>query len=210
MNEKKIFSESLDHPAPLRVEINEINQEEFRFVQGEFRSLQHWAREVEDAVKGKTPEQKMARYKHELDLMIHTLDPLGWAAKFSTSVRDDIRNLAEDENDSLYYMTSSGMTLRLKKAMLLSDGLEQVIRSPKEKCLFLAPRTRIFISQPTVGHYIEEFSSPEFKKAVEGNSDEVISSLQLFKNDNGDYVKVASAGVRHPGHAVNRIYFSDF
>jgi hypothetical protein len=200
---------SLNRLESLPYDINEVNPEELHMVRNIFQVLQRHVSDVIENVKTQTLEEKAAAYRESLAEIIKWMDGRDWAAKFSTSVRDDFEDLSEHGDDSLYYMTASGITIRLKRVMF-DEGFDQIVRSPKEKCFFRERGSGIFLPQPKVGCYVEEFSSPEFIEAMEGNTDVVKSSLRLFKNSDGSYAGARSKGIRHPGHAVNRIFWSKF
>src|SRR3989338_10861265 len=86
-----------------------------------------------------------------------------WDAKFTTADADD----KNPNNYSVYYMTKSGVSLRMKRINLEAKGLRAVAQPLMEKIVFEIPENNYISDQPIIGGTVQEYVSPEFLKLQE-------------------------------------------
>ncbi len=146
------------------------------------------------------------------DLMI-TLDPLDvWSHKFSTESQGTGENLTETPNDSVYYMTSFGASLRLKmtnKIVNKGEGIKKVIQPIMEKIFFEKPGEEIS-ETPKLGYFVREYTTQDFldKLAVESTDSDYQSSVRKYERGGKiEIPKLDNIKIDHEGSPVNRIYF---
>lgn len=166
-----------------------------------------------------------------------------WKTKFSTSqsVRaDQFNNLsfagdgsesrnydqqnsfAGQSRDSIYFVSKSGLSLRLKVDELFGkDGFRAVLRSPKELIIFLNRKEKdkrhleilggndfqdypeeIISFTPQLGYNVEEFRSSNFG---EDSSSNFKSQIEVKKQ--AGRLTVKNYDTDHSGHQVNRIFY---
>lgn len=152
--------------------------------------------------------------KH-LEQVVQFLDSQDmWKEKFTT--RDDNRAASEEEKDatdSIYYVTSNGQSLRLRKHALLKDGLSGSIEPFMEKIFFVdkqyeSPNDQARISdEVTEGHYVREFITDEFRAAQNNSTPKKFTSRirRYEKSDNIIYLNPVD-GHRHRGQKVHKIF----
>ncbi len=178
-----------------------------------------------------------------------------WKSKFSTSTlqmwhrADDegrfeeyVRRLEESADqhkrvsfagqnkDSIYYLSNSGVSLRLKRANLLGSTInaekEGVLVRPVELPLFLDVKEPLMRNQntddkiwrftkenvsfePKVGYHVQEFCTSDFPDAVKsytpGGPD--FKSKIMIKEEGPDLV-IHNADGDHIGHYINKVYWN--
>ncbi|GEM_PF-6642625 len=155
--------------------------------------------------------RKLVEYLDNLDL---------WAAKFTTDINNDSGVVIRSEEDSLYYMTESGISFRLKKVYLSKTGLkifvspqaDGVIQLIHEKIYFVGDKGECS-EQPVVGYSVFEASSPEFNSMIDSGKihGDFVSKIKIYEKKNKIfYVEKPDHANSHDGHAVNYIYWNKF
>ncbi len=148
-------------------------------------------------VNRKSPKEALTEIQYALDHLKNF-----WESKFTSGGVD-----TEREDDSLYYMTASGISLRLKRANL-SRGIRAVVQPFLEKVCFLNESSELS-EKPVIGSTVEEYASQEFLKIQHGEipitADVESKILKYVKN--GKLIAVGNApdGVYHGGNLVNKI-----
>ena len=151
--------------------------------------------------------------------LIAQLDSLSvWQAKFATECSGGassdvpLQKYNKDE-DSLYYMTLSGATMRIK-TVGLANGLQRVVQPFTEKILFIGPNGEISES-PREGNVVEEYLTDSFSSAVAGKDVETYQSgLEIYRRE-GEVAAIShkneqgltSFSPAHTGDRVNKIFF---
>lgn len=132
-----------------------------------------------------------------------------WTYKFTTENAGGASSdqpLTYSTDDSVYYTTQSGISLRVKRAA--SDlGLGTVIQPFHEKIVFGLPNSDLKEANPLIGGRVTEYRSDEFRKVLHGDSvTEDFESTNEIYTKNGKIFFVASNDPRpHEGDRVNRI-----
>ncbi len=150
----------------------------------------------------------------EVAKMVAYLDSLPiWKFKFSTEIGASVVGpLKEDELDSLYYMTASGISMRLRRASLPEGyGLGAVVQPFMEKVRFCDMRAKRFESEPTLGLTVEDYASREFEERLKnaGEKDDFVSPLAVWMKDEKPVAFGGPDDVRiHNGDRVNKIFMS--
>ncbi len=159
----------------------------------------------------KSPEY-IKKAKLEVAKMVAYLDGLPlWKFKFSTEIGAGVVGpLVEDESDSLYYMTASGISMRLRRASLEEGhGLNRVAQPFMEKMRFRAPQINHFDGIPTLGSTVEDYATREFSERLRnpGEKSDFVSPLAVWVKD-GKPVAVGGSddAYIHNGDRVNRIF----
>ncbi|MFH1078021.1 MAG: hypothetical protein V1745_01910 [Patescibacteria group bacterium] len=147
----------------------------------------------------------------EVSGIVAHLDSLDiWSDRFTTMVgsgRPD--ELDRSDEDSIYYLTKSGLSIRVKRAAL-ADGhpLKTVIQPVMEMLLFSRPGHRNeYSKEPVVGWSVRDYLSEAFKKRMGYDSlDDHASTLTTFEKE-GKIVGVAGPEDTwiHDGDRVNAI-----
>lgn len=159
----------------------------------------------------KSPEYVRAA-QPEVAKMIAYLDSLSlWEYKFSTELGASVVGpLTEDELDSLYYMTASGISMRLRRASLTEGaGLGAVAQPFMEKMRFRDPQTKRFESVPMLGSTVEDCVTREFEERLKnrGEKSDFVSPLATWVKDGKPLAFGGPDDVSiHNGDRVNRIF----
>ncbi|PIZ00755.1 hypothetical protein COY62_01190 [bacterium (Candidatus Howlettbacteria) CG_4_10_14_0_8_um_filter_40_9] len=146
--------------------------------------------------------EKTTKYLDSLDM---------WTAKFSTECSGGRSEgpLETTPDDSVYYMTSKGISLRLKKANR-GKGLGQVIQPFFEKIVFVSSENRDVVERPELGFSVREYITRDFFNLQNQSSanEDYHSGLKIYyKNDRIFYIKTPdSAPEKHEGDRVNKIF----
>jgi hypothetical protein len=134
-----------------------------------------------------------------------------WDSKFTTADTDD----DNVHNHSVYYVTGSGVSLRLKRINLEKKGLRGCVEPFMEKIFFeLLDGNGVISEKPVVGGYVMEFLSQEFSQLqkLDGNFKEPFKSKIRKYMEDGSVVFiecVKNAAHKHNGHQVNKIMFEN-
>jgi len=140
---------------------------------------------------------------------------------------DELNSFAGQSRDSLYYVSKSGLSLRLKRSLLIDGGLKQVLQKPQEFILFFNRReqqrrdldiketfndieslnsidfpSELTSFEPKLEYNAIEFSKFNFSENIDSDYK---SDIQVIKN--GDRTIVKNYDNEHPGHQINKIYF---
>ncbi|GEM_PF-3552858 len=159
-------------------------------------------------------EEKNALLKKQLADLEASLDRLPfWNRKFST---DNTNNgalaeapIAENpERDSIYYITPSSVSLRLKKVNLI-NGLNAVVNKFAEKIFFV--RKREISLEPKLGYTVEEYFGEDFSNIIISGqvSFDFQSAIKTFQSSDGkirDVIPTNGKTEKHDGDRVNKIF----
>lgn len=145
-----------------------------------------------------------------------------WKAKFTTSASDNLNRPSAE--DSWYYQSSSGMTIRLKNVNKHLKGLKAVIQKPMESIFFYDEKDKsdkfgimdqkyseqTFSKSPVKGYRVTEFRTQKFEEMLndESMSGDYQSEISV-SIDNGVMEVFAPPGSSHDGHLVNDILMSE-
>lgn len=152
--------------------------------------------------------------QQEIAKMVAYLDNLPlWKYKFSTEVGASVRGpLKEDDEDSIYYMTAHGISMRLRRASIADGyGLDVVAQPFMEKIRFCDVRANRFESEPTLGLTVEDYASREFEERVKDpeSKGDLVSPLAVYMKDGKPIAVGGPEDVRrHNGDRVNKIFTS--
>ena len=141
---------------------------------------------------------------------------------------DALYSYAGQGRDSIYYVSNSGLSLRLKKSLLFKGrGIKDVLQKPQELILFfnqiekerrdLNVRTtfndiedlnsidfpaELVSFEPKIEYNVEEFTDFDFSQDKNSNYK---SKIEVVKDK--DRIIVKNYDNTHPGHQINRIYY---
>ena len=138
-----------------------------------------------------------------------TLDKLDiWSHKFSTESQGTGENLTETPDDSVYYMTPSGVSLRFKMANR-DKGIREVIQPIMEK-IFFEKIGEGLSETPKTGHFVHEYATQIFFDQLTAASIESDYQSSIKKYKRGSEIeipKLENIKYSHAGSPVNKIYF---
>lgn len=148
-----------------------------------------------------------------LEQVVQFLDSLDiWKTKFTT--RDENRFASDEEKndtDSIYYVTKTGQSLRIRKYGLLKDGLSGSIEPFMEKIFYIDNQYENFRDQANVseqaesGLFVMEYTTDEFLNAQNNSeSEEYKSRIRRYEKDGKIIYLNPVDGYRHRGYLVNR------
>ena len=134
-----------------------------------------------------------------------------WSHKFSSESQGTGENLTKTPDDSLYYMSHSGASLRFKMANK-GKGLKKIIQPIMEKIFFERVRKgKIEILEtPKLGYTVCEYATQDFFDQLEKDSVDSDYKSQIRKYKRGDKIeipKLENIKYDHEGSPVNKIYF---
>lgn len=163
---------------------------------------------------GKNDPEAFEKAKNEVeqktlsDLMA-TLDRLDvWSHKFSTESQGTSENLTETPNDSVYYMSLSGASLRLKTANR-SQGVKKVVQPIMEKIFFDKPGEAVS-ETPKLGYFVREYATHDFLNKLEEETIDSDYQSSIRKYERGNKIeipKLDNIKIDHEGSPVNKINF---
>lgn len=141
-----------------------------------------------------------------------------WQYKFSTEYKQGRRQPWDWYNDSLYYVTPSGISLRLKKAVVREQGLAGVIQPPQEKVTFenkydfnqSDSRPKQISTVPQIGWHVEEYQSEDFRQLMASGeiSQDFPSHIVVVEHEDKPEVKTTGLVHTHSGHNVKEIFIA--
>jgi len=148
-----------------------------------------------------------------LEQVIQFLDSLDiWKTKFTT--RDENRFASDEEKndtDSIYYVTKTGQSLRLRKYGLLKDGLSGSIEPFMEKIFYIDNQYENFRDRANVseqaesGLFVMEYTTDEFQEAQnDSEAQEFRSRIKRYEKDGKIIYLNPVDGYRHRGYSINR------
>lgn len=132
-----------------------------------------------------------------------------WAHKFTTENTGGASSsqpLESSADDSVYYTTRSGISLRLKRSV--SDrGLGVVIQPFYEKIIFELPDSRLKLEEPKIGTRVTEYRSDEFRDLLKRGevSNDFVSTNEIFLKDGKIFLVSSNDQKPHEGDRVNNI-----
>lgn len=172
-------------------------------------------------------EEKKGIWKHKFStsnsVQINQYDDKGFSGNGQESKdRDAIQSFAGQSRDSLYYVTNSGATIRLKVDLLFHDDTtryKDILRPPKEKIIFVNKIARnkdykvvqdgktIFLHDmcseiPTLDYNVEEFESQTFDTSI--HDQDFQSPISTINTEIG--LEIKNFTEDHSGHQVNQIW----
>ena len=136
---------------------------------------------------------------------------------------DQKNSFAGQSRDSIYFVSKSGLSLRLKVDRLFTEGgFKDVLQFPKELIIFLNRREKdrknleirsgsdfqdypqeIISFEPRLGYNVEEFRTSNFGTDT---THDYKSEIQVTREKGRVIVRNYQSD--HSGHQVNRIFFS--
>lgn len=160
----------------------------------------------------KTLKDKINLVNKYILKLIKYLDSLSiWEYRFSTE-NNTTPNQEKLSNDSIYYISKKGISLRLK----IEDnvfGLEKVINPFMEKLFFVSPDEKEISFVPKQGYIVKEYSTQEFDNLF--SSESILENQEFVSKIKTQYTQGIPIGVKiktdfdkyvkHTGHKVNRI-----
>lgn len=176
----------------------------------QLKVINYWLKKIMEQCEKEFQSQLQGSRKTLKDIemaiipeVMRELDKLDiWTYKFSTG------GPKKSPNDSIYYMTASGVSLRLKMAARHDEG-ERIIRPLKENIHFLGDAGRLS-EEPKLQYTTEEYATQDFYDQLEelktGSS--YYSTIRKY-NRNGKIEIPEPANVKrsHGGNPVNYFYF---
>lgn len=150
-----------------------------------------------------------------LEKTIQFLDSLNiWKTKFTTRKESDLVSEEEKEaTESIYYVTKSGQSLRIRKYSLLKDGLAESIEPFMEKIFYIDKQYEDSYNRSNVSEQVEkglfvvEYTTDEFQEAQNNpDAQEFISRVRRYEKDGKIIYLNPVDGYKHRGYSVNKIY----
>lgn len=146
---------------------------------------------------------------HYIRLVILALNQHSfWKYKFTTENVSGIygNQLKHTSDDSLYYVTQGGISLRLKRSAFV-EGLAAVIQPFFEKIIFKSPETGLISEVPIVGSFVIEYRSDEFMVMIDRDAAAVDfeSPNQIYIKDGRIFYIKSNDRYSHIGDRVNGI-----
>lgn len=163
---------------------------------------------------------------NDLVVLERRLDALPlWKAKFASGDRGLHDELFFDEKmNSVYYMTPSGASLRLKKAVFFDNDLKSRRGGPVHLSLAVYPFAEIVLFKntqnpdarydlvPAIGLTVKEYYTTTLNAALrEKNPVSLKSGIHIYQDPLGVKDVICPVDVRagvHDGHYVNKIFFT--
>jgi hypothetical protein len=155
-----------------------------------------------------------SKYLHE------TFDDFVDALEKSEELHEK-NSFASQNFNSLYYISNSGISLRINISALHSNGGIQAVIQPLEELSIcfndtidrddqgmettrdsIAFPREIISFDPKIGYRVEEFGTNDFEEHHEGN---FISKIEIKKEENR--IVISNFERSHSGHCINKIYF---
>ncbi len=166
-----------------------------KFSTEELRRLVNIRKNLDEYIEKNTDLKDICDFLDSLDI---------WAYKFTTGEEKT------NENDSLYYITSSGVSLRLKMANK-EKGLPEVIQPFMEHISFME-ETYYPSETPKLGLVTSEYCSNEFYDIQKQNevNEPFESKVKKYYKDGKLYFveKPKNLYHEHAGNPVNKTFFS--
>jgi len=161
--------------------------------------------------------KKKEHLKTELANLERALDMLPiWKEKISTESEGGGASPCSEEpltvnpeTDSVYYITPSGSSLRLKKT-IIDEGLGNVFSRFAERIIFVGPKMKISV-QPIKGFSVREYFTETFSDRLgsENVAHDFNSRLRIYEKD-GDIKAIVmpedDTSEPHAGDRVNKIF----
>lgn len=169
--------------------------------------------------KSHSLDVKSQQYKHETEKAINQaleyLDKAGiWSFKFSTEASGGrAQGPLESFNDgSIYFMTKSGISIRIKRSAV-NDGYDfgATIQPFMEKIFFKSSRAKggMMESVPALGLSVIDYETKEFERRIKSQdtSGDFTSPLTVYMKDGKPYAVGGPEDVWiHEGDRVNKIF----
>lgn len=137
-----------------------------------------------------------------------------WKAKFLTESGGGGEEIGEDsEHDSIYYITPSNASLRLRRQSFQDGlGLRGVVQPIAGKIWYITPGKQNEIErEPRVGLYIREAITDGFLNRVRGqskNDGDYRSTIEVYEEEGKILHVNAKAADIHEGDRINKIFFN--
>jgi hypothetical protein len=132
-----------------------------------------------------------------------------WAYKFTTENTGGAsydQPLEYSDDDSVYYTTQSGISLRIKQSA--SDlGLRTVIQPFHEKIIFDLPNSDLKEDKPLIGGRVKEYRSDEFRDILKGDrvSEDFTSTNEIYTKNGKVFFVESNDQNPHEGDRINQI-----
>lgn len=132
-----------------------------------------------------------------------------WTYKFTTENSGGASSkepLSYSTDDSVYYVTRSGISLRLKRS-ISEEGLGTVIQPFFEKIIFGLPNSELSATEPLVGSRVTEYRSNEFQDLL--NQERIFGDFEsmndIYLKDGKIFFVKSNDRNPHEGDRVNEI-----
>ena len=157
----------------------------------------------------KSNEARLAELERRLDVLRL------WQSKFSTMPGSGIGDALERDTaiDSVYYVTPSGISLRLRKVSLEEGrGLAEVALPYQERIIFASDTDRSQTLHPNLGKWVNEYSTRSFQRIFDQPIINADYQSKIHLHQTGRAVAGLSAPDRewleaHTGDRINHLYF---
>jgi hypothetical protein len=154
--------------------------------------------------ESKTGASRPKDYVNKAESYLDGLD--AWIFKFSTGDRQKPK-----DTDSLYYVMSNGVSLRLKRVNE-DKGMSQVVQ-PFMECIYFLGDSRVPTEHLTLGATPVEYCSKEFYDLQNQNNaeNEFVSPVKKFYKDGKLHFVTRPENMHHehPGNEINKVYWSN-
>ncbi|MFH1315224.1 MAG: hypothetical protein ABIH67_02385 [Candidatus Uhrbacteria bacterium] len=132
-----------------------------------------------------------------------------WVHKFTTENAGGAsadQPLEYSDDDSVYYVTQSGISLRIKRSAS-NLGLGTVIQPFFEKIIFGLPNSDLKEGRPLIGGRVKEYRSDEFREILKGDrvSEDFESTNEIYTKNGKIFFVVSNDRNPHEGDRVNQI-----
>lgn len=132
-----------------------------------------------------------------------------WNHKFTTENAGGAsadQPLEYSDDDSVYYVTQSGISLRLKRS-ISNLGLRTVIQPFHEKIIFGLPNSDLKEDKPLIGGRVKEYRSDEFREILKGDrvSEDFTSTNEIYTKNGKIFFVASNDRNPHEGDRVNQI-----
>lgn len=127
-----------------------------------------------------------------------------WLYKFTTrNDRSEVTEAEKQNTDSIYYVTKSRQSLRLRQHDLLKDGMAGVVQPFMEKIFFIDDNANV-VDEPVMGKGLFEYATDEFAKAQdERHASEFVSRIRRYDKDGKIVYLNPVDGHIHKGYEIH-------
>src|SRR3989344_4121713 len=216
---KRIFEEYLKQ---LPKDLQEVPTEELKSMIEVMRFVRDFLTKYEAEAGAMSPDQKLRSSREKFNELCRNLDKMSiWAAKFSTENAGGASDAIpmepfNQEIDSLYYVTCSGMSLRLKTAEL-AEGLSSVVQPVAERILFdIREGERSMVTSVTLKSRVVEYFSDSLNQTLDNGTATTYQPKFFAYKDGKETITVANFDEKqnkfvypsfHRGDRVNSVFF---
>jgi hypothetical protein len=152
----------------------------------------------------------IANGRKEIERITDFLDQQVWAYKFTTEPgAAHGEEMKSSLDDSIYYVASSGVSVRIKRAAIVDHTFREVVQPFMELILFRYPDQKddVFEREPILGLTVRDYVTPAFTQAVQSDEQNDFTSLLQTHVKDGSVLAVSGPDDvwMHTGNRVNSI-----